>query len=83
MLGPEPFGVPSPKFHWYDAIEPLSTDPEPLNVTFNGAVPEVGFAKMTAVGGGSAPTVIVFVAAPVFPPLSVTVSVAVKLPEEL
>ncbi len=51
-----------------------------MNATTSGALPDVGVAEALAVGGWLDPAVIATVADPVAPPLSVTVSVAVKFP---
>ena len=40
--------APSPKFHAYDTIVPLSVEPAPLKLTTSGGAPEVGFAEITA-----------------------------------
>ena len=62
-----------------------SVDPAPENVTASGTVPEVGSAVMQATGGllAAAATEITTLTWPVFPALSLTVSVAVYVPAAL
>ncbi len=73
---------PSPNIHAYEAIVPSGSEPLPLNVTTSGALPEIGVAEAVAVGGGLAGTLTATstVAWVVAPALSVTSSIAVKLP---
>ncbi len=73
---------PSPNAHAYEAIVPSGSLPDPVKVTGRGAVPEVGVADAVAVGGWLLVAEMPTVLEPVAPPLSVTVSVAVKLPGE-
>ena len=69
----------SPKSHLYDAIEPSeSDDPALENAMASGASPVVKLAEATAVGGtfGGATTVMLTLAVPARPSLSMTVRVA-------
>jgi hypothetical protein len=74
---------PSPKLHEKAAIVPSgSEEPKLEKETFIGAYPLTGVAAATATGGlfGRGVTVIVTVAVELRPPLSVTISVATKVP---
>ena len=69
---------PSPKLQFQPVTGPLDWS---VNCTANGAWPEVGLAEKLAVtGDGALVTVMVRLVLLLWPPLPVTVKVAVKLP---